>query len=75
MNFSKLWVIDPVTGQPSVSLTLVILSSALLVIAMGLEMPGIISSTSMAFEFFGASCGLYWGRKFTSSKGSALEKE
>jgi hypothetical protein len=75
MNLDKLWVIDPVTGEKSVSLTLVILSSALLVIAMALEMPGIIESTSMAFEFFGASCGLYWGRRYTSSKGAVLEKE
>jgi len=75
MNLKHLWVNDPKTGEASVSLTLVILSAGLLTIAMSLEMIGIIRSTSMTFEFFGAACGLYWGRKFTSAKGQVIDKE
>jgi hypothetical protein len=74
MDLNKLWILDPKSGELSVSLTLVFLSAGLLIIAIGLEMTGIIESTSMAFEFFGASCGLYWGRKFSSSKVN-LDKE
>lgn len=69
------WIVDPKSKEESVSLTLVILSASLLVIAMVLEMVELVKSTSMAFEFFGASCGLYWGRGWTSSKGQKIEKE
>lgn len=74
MNLNKLWVPDPKTGEQSVSLTLVVLSAGFVGVAMLLEMTGVIDNTSMAFEFFGASCGLYWGRKFTNAKGSSLDK-
>lgn len=75
MNLSKIWVIDPKTGEPSVSLTLVMTFAAVCFIAMIMEISGLTNNTSMSFELFGAACGLYWGRKFTSSKGSSLEKE
>lgn len=73
MTMRDLWVSDPHSGKKSVSLTLVVVSAAVVVIAMGLEMSGLIKTTSMAFEFFGTSCGLYWGRKYTSAKGASLD--
>lgn len=73
MDLKKIWIIDPVSGQASISLTLLVLSSLLCVIAMGLEMSGVISNTSMSFEFFGASSALYFGRRWNSSKGQAID--
>lgn len=55
---------DPVSGQPSVSYTILLLSVLLFVIAMGLEAAKVIPSADRAFEFFVASGALYFGRKF-----------
>jgi len=75
MNLDNVWVKDPKTGEASVSLTLVVVFALVCLFGMGLEMSGVTDNTSMAFEMFGAACGLYWGRKWTSSKGSVLEKD
>jgi hypothetical protein len=70
-----MWVIDPVTGKPSVSLTLMVIAAAICVAAQCLEMAAVIKTTSMSYEMFATTCGLYFGRKFSSSKGSILDKE
>lgn len=72
MNLDNVWVKDPKSGEASVSLTLVVIMALVCLFGMGLEMSGLINNTSMAFEMFGASCGLYWGRKWTSSKGQSI---
>lgn len=69
-----MWVKDPETGKSSVSLTLLVISAAICVIAEGLEMSKLISTTSMSYEMFATACGLYFGRKFSSSKGAVLDK-
>lgn len=73
MDLNKIWVVDPKTGESSVSLTLVVITFLVCLFAMALEMIGIISNTSMTFELFGLACGLYWGRKWTSIKGQKIE--
>jgi thiamine biosynthesis lipoprotein ApbE len=70
-----MWIIDPSTGKPSVSLTLLVVTATVCVIAEALEMSNIIHSTSMSYEMFATTCGLYFGRKFSSSKGAVLDKE
>lgn len=67
------WVKDPDNQKPSVSLTLVCISAVFCLVAAGLEMFKVVETTSITFEMFGATCGLYWGRKFTSAKGSSLD--
>lgn len=74
MNLDKVWVKDPKTGELSVSLTLVVVFALVSLFGMFLEMSGVTNNTSMCFEMFGAACGLYFGRKYTSAKGSILEK-
>lgn len=73
MDFNKIWIVDPKDGKPSVSLTMVVVAFLVCVISAGLEMTKIASTTSITFELFGAACGLYWGRKWTSSKGQGIE--
>lgn len=68
MDLKKMWIKDPKTGEESVSLTLVIVSATVCFIAAGLEMAGLIKTVSICFEMFGASCGLYWGRRFGNGK-------
>lgn len=74
MNLEKIWVKDPKTSEPSVSLTLVVVFSLVALFGMFLEMTELVKNTSMSFEMFGAACGLYFGRKYTSAKGGVLEK-
>lgn len=69
------WATDPTTKEQSVSLTMVCVTGAFCLIAAGLEMFELIKTTSIVFEMFGAACGLYWGRKFTSAQGSSLESK
>ena len=71
----SMWVNDPVTGKPSVSLTLLVIAATICVIAEGLEMAGVVKTTSMSYEMFATACGLYFGRRFSSSKGAVLDKE
>lgn len=70
-----MWIIDPKTKEPSISLTMVVVMGVLCIIGAGLEMSGVVKSTSILMELFLTSCGLYFGRKFTGSKGQILEKE
>lgn len=66
---------DPVTGQPSVSLTLMIVSFLFLLVASGLEMAGVVKSTSMAFEMFGSTAALYFSRRLKLGKKSFSSEE
>lgn len=59
---------DPVTKQPSVSLTLLWLSALLMVIFIVLEAFDALQSTSLLDEFFITSVGLYFGRKITDAR-------
>lgn len=70
-----MWVLDPATGKPSVSLTMLVVCATICVIAEALEMSGLIKTTSMSYEMFATACGLYFGRRFSSSKGTTLDKE
>lgn len=58
-----LWIKDPTTGQPSVSLSLLILSVVLMVVFIGLEAFEVMKSSSLLDEFFLTSVGLYFGRR------------
>jgi len=70
-----MWIVDPRTKEQSVSVTLLITSFVICVIAIGLEISGVVKSTSVAFELYGAAAALYAGRKFTTAKGTVIEKE
>jgi hypothetical protein len=74
-----MWVTDPKTGEKSVSLTVLALSTVVMVVAIGLQLSGIAKDVSLATEWWFGAAGLYWGRKFTTSKGQVgpepLEKE
>ena len=68
-----IWPIDPKTKQPLVSLAILIVATLLVVAAVGLNFAGLAKSTDLVMEFFLGAAGLYWGRKFTSSKGSVMD--
>ena len=76
MKINWAWILDPKTKEPSVSLTLLVLSSLIFVVTMGLEMFDVIQKTSMTFEFFGSSAALYFGRRISfNGKNFSSEKE
>lgn len=68
-----MWFKDPKDNSASVSLTLLMVTFIVCVISSGLEMAGVIKTTSMAFEMFGAASGLYFGRRWGSGKGQTIE--
>ena len=72
MNLNKLFI-KKEDGDKSVTLTLLIASFAALLIGAGLEMAGIIKSTSILPELFYANAALYAGRKFQGKSGSNLD--
>lgn len=49
----------------STSLTILILSMILVVIAFALNISGVVENTSIALEFFGISSALYFGRNMS----------
>lgn len=65
---------DPKTGVGSVSLTLVIFSSALVMIGLVGKWSGKLGGIDMsnALQFFYASSGLYFMRTWTSKDGTAV---
>lgn len=69
-----IWPTDPKTGQPSVSLGILLLATLVMVIAVGINIAGYAKSTDLVVEFWLGSAGLYWGRKFTSKDGAVLEE-
>lgn len=58
---------DPVNKQPSVTLTLVVISFAIAVIAAGLEISGVTKGTSIVLELFVGNLSVYIGRRLTFS--------
>ena len=69
-----IWPTDPKTGQPSVSLGILLLATLVMVIAVGINIAGYAKSTDLVVEFWMGSAGLYWGRKFASKDGAVLEE-
>lgn len=65
MQLNILWVEDPGTKKLSVSLTNLVLSALVLVIAIGLNLANITKDTSSALAYFGLSASLYFGRKLS----------
>lgn len=60
-----MFVKDPKTKEPSVSLTLLLVSFGGVLLAACMQMAGIISDTSVLTELFYANTALYFGRRFT----------
>jgi hypothetical protein len=58
-----MWVKDPKGGAKSVSLTLLIISFIIMVVAVVGEMTGKVQTTSIAPELFYACCATYFGRR------------
>lgn len=69
MNLDKLFV-KKEEGDKSVTLTLLLASFVALLVGAGLEMAGVIKSTSILPELFYANAALYAGRKFQSKTAS-----
>lgn len=59
---------DPKTKEPSVSLTFVVLAFAICIITIGLHLFKFVDTTSGALELFYSCCGLYFGRRWTNGK-------
>lgn len=59
------FITDPRTKEPSVSLTLLLVTFASVLLAACLQMAGVISDTSVLTELFYANSALYFGRRFT----------
>lgn len=74
MKLKLAWIVDPKTNKSSVSLTNFCLSVAFLLIVGSLQVAGKINDTGLAVEYFGLSCALYFGRKF-SFAGKTFEPE
>ena len=78
----NIWLKDPITQVPSVSLTLLVATFVLTVIAGGLQMSGCVQSTSLFAEMFYSAVALYFGRRlniggkaYTSDKAEEVKKE
>lgn len=74
MIFKGIWFLDPNTDKPSVSLTNFVISAVTLLVAIGLHISGKSATTSAALEYFLGSAGLYFGRRFSSTKGNIEDK-
>ena len=75
MNLDKVFIIDPKTELPSVSLTMLVLSFLGAGLASILQMAKIVDNASIALQLFGISCGLYFGRNLNVSKESIKIEE
>jgi hypothetical protein len=77
MKLIKLaYIQDPITKQPSVSLTNLTISTLLLLVAAGLDLAGKVKSTSIALEYFGVSAALYFSRRINvNGKSFTAESE
>lgn len=71
MNINSFLIKKP-DPEKSVSLTILWISVIFAIASMTLEMFEMVKNTSMSFEFFMAAGGLYFGRRWTSAKGSSL---
>ncbi len=65
---------DPKDGKPSVSLTILVVSFILLIIAGGLEIFEVTKSTGPFMELVLSAFALYFGRRF-SFKGQSYSSE
>lgn len=75
MDSTKLFVVDPTTGNKSVSLTLLVAGFVLVVAAGGLQVAGVVSSTGPFTELFYSASALYFGRRLNiSGKSFSSEK-
>lgn len=61
----NMFLIDPKTSTPSVSLTLLIISFIGVVVAGALQLAGKTETASVFLELFYANCALYFSRRFT----------
>lgn len=59
----NLWVNDPVTKLPSVSLTMLLATFILVITAGALSMFGLVKDSSIFSEIFYSSVALYFGRR------------
>lgn len=59
-----MWIKDPKDKSKSVSLTLLVASFVGLLIASGLEIAGVVETTSGLSELFYSTVALYFGRRF-----------
>lgn len=61
------WIIDPKTGESSVSLTMLVVTFVLVLVAVCLSMAGVIKDTSIVTELFYGNLALYFGRRLSFS--------
>lgn len=66
---------DPSSGSGSVSLTLLVISSAMVILGIFTKWSGKLGGVDVgnALEFFYASSALYFGRKFQTKKGNSID--
>lgn len=70
------YIQDPISKQPSVSLTNLTLSTIFLLVAAGLDLAGKVKGTSIALEYFGVSAALYFSRRINvNGKSFTAESE
>jgi hypothetical protein len=72
MELSRLFIVDPKTNERSVSLTLMLCSFIIAVVAASLDMAGVVKSTSVSLELFWGTSALYFGRKW-SARGQEID--
>lgn len=70
MEIKGIWMDDPKTKEPSVSLTMLVVSFVGVLVAAGLQMSNVIKDTSVMTEIFYANVALYFGRKFSAGSKS-----
>lgn len=71
----QLWISDPKTKEPSVSLSMLVLTFVATLVAAALNMAEIVKDTSCMTELFYANVALYFGRRFTvGGKTASSEK-
>ena len=76
MDLTKLLVQDPKQKEPSVSLTMLLVTFIVVLVAAGLDMAGKVKSTSVVTELFYACTALYFGRRFNiGGKQIGMDKE
>lgn len=60
-----MWISDPVAKVPSVTLTFAVVFGVALLIAAGLEVAGLVKSTSILLEAFVGTLATYLGRRIS----------
>jgi hypothetical protein len=69
-----MWIVDPKTKKPSVSLTMLVVAMLLMVSFIILESFAVLKSTMLLDEFFLVSVGLYFGRRKSDLISSITDK-